>query len=191
MTPRYSFFDDVNTRFPQACIGGVGCNSLLLFSMLIYSYVIILGHLDCAGSLSRYCESLFDVLEPCHLSWRDLSVVTLRGLSPVLNILLQSNFAKFLTLIVLFGLQHCSGINCVTGPNGLKGESGGEYLFSGSRDGTLKRWELGAGEAVCGATFESHVDWVFTYTTVLHIAYSCLFRRVDCVEVSVFLCEML
>ncbi|KAG0569341.1 hypothetical protein M758_6G079300 [Ceratodon purpureus] len=56
--------------------------------------------------------------------------------------------------------KHCSGINCVTGPNGLKGGIGSEYLFSGSRDGTLKRWELGADEAVCGATFESHVDWV-------------------------------
>lgn len=64
-------------------------------------------------------------------------------------------------------MQHCSGINCITGPNGLKGANEGEYLFSGSRDGTLKRWELGAGEAVCGATFESHVDWVCTLSALL------------------------
>lgn len=56
--------------------------------------------------------------------------------------------------------KHCSGINCITGLNGSKGDQGYEYLFSGSRDGTLKRWVLGADEAVCGATFESHVDWV-------------------------------
>jgi len=93
-------------------------------------------------------------------------------------------------LIVLFGLQHCSGINCVTGPIGLKGENGGDYLFSGSRDGTLKRWELGAGEAVCGATFESHVDWVFTHATALHFANINLFQRIHFVEVFV-LCEML
>lgn len=71
-------------------------------------------------------------------------------------------------------VQHCSGINCVTGPGSLKGENGGDYLFSGSRDGTLKRWELGADEAVCGATFESHVDWVWLlyYDETLH---SCTF----------------
>lgn len=86
-------------------------------------------------------------------------------------------------MVVLFGLQHCSGINCVTGPNGLKGENGGEYLFSGSRDGTLKRWDFGAGEAVCGATFESHVDWVFTLTTLLQMENISLFRSINFVEV--------
>jgi WD repeat-containing protein 48 len=58
----------------------------------------------------------------------------------------------------------------VTGPNGLRRDSGGEFLFSGSRDGTLKRWELGVDGAVCGATFESHVDWVFFFTIILQIA---------------------
>lgn len=57
----------------------------------------------------------------------------------------------------------------MTGPNGLKCDNGGEYLFSGSRDGTVKRWELGVDGAVCGATFESHVDWVFTHTITLRI----------------------
>uniref|UniRef100_A0A7I4BYF2 Uncharacterized protein n=1 Tax=Physcomitrium patens TaxID=3218 RepID=A0A7I4BYF2_PHYPA len=57
--------------------------------------------------------------------------------------------------------KHCSGINSVTVPNGFKGDNEGEYLFSASRDGTLKRWELGGDEAVCGATFESHVDWTW------------------------------
>ncbi len=60
-------------------------------------------------------------------------------------------------------MQHCSGVNClilpgVDAPGG--GGDGGHYLFSGSRDGTLKRWELGNEGAVCGVTFESHVDWV-------------------------------
>ncbi|CAM6010791.1 unnamed protein product [Sphagnum balticum] len=59
--------------------------------------------------------------------------------------------------------KHCSGVNClilpgVDAPGG--GSDGGHYLFSGSRDGTLKRWELGNEGAVCGVTFESHVDWV-------------------------------
>ena len=58
----------------------------------------------------------------------------------------------------------------MTGPNGLRRDSGGEFLFSGSRDGTLKRWELGVDGAVCGATFESHVDWVFFLTIILQIA---------------------
>uniref|UniRef100_A0A7N0ZS41 WD repeat-containing protein 48 n=1 Tax=Kalanchoe fedtschenkoi TaxID=63787 RepID=A0A7N0ZS41_KALFE len=55
--------------------------------------------------------------------------------------------------------KHCAGINCLSllksptpdGPN---------YLFSGSRDGTLKRWEISEDVATCSATFESHVDWV-------------------------------
>ncbi|KAI7730838.1 hypothetical protein M8C21_026173 [Ambrosia artemisiifolia] len=34
------------------------------------------------------------------------------------------------------------------------------YLFTGSRDGTLKRWALGEEVATCSTTFESHVDWV-------------------------------
>ncbi|OMO62344.1 hypothetical protein CCACVL1_22885 [Corchorus capsularis] len=37
---------------------------------------------------------------------------------------------------------------------------GHNYLFTGSRDGTLKRWALGEDAATCSATFESHVDWV-------------------------------
>lgn len=35
------------------------------------------------------------------------------------------------------------------------------HLFTGSRDGTLKRWELEEEAAVCRATYESHVDWVW------------------------------
>ncbi len=57
-------------------------------------------------------------------------------------------------------LQHCSGINCLILPGVEGGGDGGQHLFSGSRDGTLKRWELSNESAVCGATFESHVDWV-------------------------------
>ncbi|CAD5175681.1 unnamed protein product [Musa acuminata subsp. malaccensis] len=55
--------------------------------------------------------------------------------------------------------RHCAGINCLSvlksaPPNGC------DYLFTGSRDGTIKRWALNNTEASCSATFESHVDWV-------------------------------
>ncbi|MCD9639338.1 hypothetical protein HAX54_023778 [Datura stramonium] len=55
--------------------------------------------------------------------------------------------------------KHCAGVNCLAL---LKSSSasGSEYLFTGSRDGTLKRWELAEDGATCCATFESHVDWV-------------------------------
>ncbi|KAL0919300.1 hypothetical protein M5K25_011386 [Dendrobium thyrsiflorum] len=53
--------------------------------------------------------------------------------------------------------KHCAGINCLSV---LKSSSSScDYLFTGSRDGTLKRWAI-ADQASCFATFESHVDWV-------------------------------
>ncbi|XP_066356247.1 uncharacterized protein [Miscanthus floridulus] len=55
--------------------------------------------------------------------------------------------------------KHCAGINCLAYLNGST-FSTSDYLFSGSRDGTLKRWELNNGDASFSATFESHVDWV-------------------------------
>jgi len=55
--------------------------------------------------------------------------------------------------------KHCAGINCLAYLNG-SAFSRSDYLFSGSRDGTLKRWELNNGDASFSATFESHVDWV-------------------------------
>lgn len=59
----------------------------------------------------------------------------------------------------LFLSQHCAGVNCLAL---LKSSSpgGSEYLFTGSRDGTLKRWALAEDGATCCATFESHIDWV-------------------------------
>uniref|UniRef100_A0A7C9DCE0 [Myosin heavy-chain] kinase n=2 Tax=Opuntia streptacantha TaxID=393608 RepID=A0A7C9DCE0_OPUST len=55
--------------------------------------------------------------------------------------------------------KHCAGINCLTI---LKSKGSGEsdYLYTGSRDGTLKRWAIDEDVATCSATFESHVDWV-------------------------------
>ncbi|GKV40401.1 hypothetical protein SLEP1_g48053 [Rubroshorea leprosula] len=53
--------------------------------------------------------------------------------------------------------KHCAGINCL---KVLKSSDLCDYLFTGSRDGTLKRWALGENAASCSATFESHVDWV-------------------------------
>ncbi|KAJ9682246.1 hypothetical protein PVL29_018229 [Vitis rotundifolia] len=56
-------------------------------------------------------------------------------------------------------LQHCAGINCLAVWKPLAPD-GHDYLFTGSRDGTLKRWELTEEAATCSATFESHIDWV-------------------------------
>ncbi|KAJ9180155.1 hypothetical protein P3X46_008434 [Hevea brasiliensis] len=55
--------------------------------------------------------------------------------------------------------KHCAGINCLAV---LKSpvSDGSDYLFTGSRDGTLKRWALAEDSASYSATFESHVDWV-------------------------------
>lgn len=55
--------------------------------------------------------------------------------------------------------KHSVGVNCLTV---LKSTDHNEYdsLFTGSRDGTLKRWTLSEETASCSATFESHVDWV-------------------------------
>ncbi|KAL3646265.1 hypothetical protein CASFOL_011445 [Castilleja foliolosa] len=54
--------------------------------------------------------------------------------------------------------KHCAGINCLAvlkspGPDEC------DYLITGSRDSTLKRWSLAEDGATCSATFESHVDW--------------------------------
>ncbi|KAK6128923.1 hypothetical protein DH2020_037327 [Rehmannia glutinosa] len=56
-------------------------------------------------------------------------------------------------------IVHCAGINCLAV---LKSPEpyGCDYLFTGSRDSTLKRWALAEDGATCSATFESHVDWV-------------------------------
>ncbi|KAL2623623.1 hypothetical protein R1flu_003828 [Riccia fluitans] len=55
--------------------------------------------------------------------------------------------------------KHCSGINCVKVGTLSEGD-GKDFLVTGSRDGTIKRWDLSEDPAVCRATFESHVDWV-------------------------------
>ncbi|KAK1416463.1 hypothetical protein QVD17_32254 [Tagetes erecta] len=55
--------------------------------------------------------------------------------------------------------KHCAGVNCLAVLKSTKLDDPG-YLFTGSRDGTLKRWALNEEDATCSATFESHVDWV-------------------------------
>lgn len=74
--------------------------------------------------------------------------------------------------VALFGillLQHCAGINCLAV---LKSSvsNGVDYLFTGSRDGTLKRWSLADDVGSCSATFESHVDWVHSF---FHVVFYC------------------
>ncbi|CAJ1960988.1 unnamed protein product [Sphenostylis stenocarpa] len=55
--------------------------------------------------------------------------------------------------------KHCAGINCLSLLTSASSD-GSDYLFTGSRDGRLKRWLLGVDAGICSATFESHVDWV-------------------------------
>ncbi|XP_010241294.1 PREDICTED: WD repeat-containing protein 48 homolog isoform X2 [Nelumbo nucifera] len=56
-------------------------------------------------------------------------------------------------------IHHCAGINCLAVLKASAPDAC-DYLFTGSRDGTLKRWALTENAATCSATFESHVDWV-------------------------------
>nr|KYP74418.1 WD repeat-containing protein 48 [Cajanus cajan] len=55
--------------------------------------------------------------------------------------------------------KHCAGINCLSVLKSAASD-GSDYLFTGSRDGKLKRWALADDVSTCSATFESHVDWV-------------------------------
>ncbi|KAL2942439.1 WD repeat-containing protein 48 [Bienertia sinuspersici] len=55
--------------------------------------------------------------------------------------------------------KHCAGVNCLAVLKS-NGSDGSECLFTGSRDGTLKRWTIDEEAVSCAATFESHVDWV-------------------------------
>ncbi|KAI4301877.1 hypothetical protein L6164_035114 [Bauhinia variegata] len=55
--------------------------------------------------------------------------------------------------------KHCAGINCLSVLKSSVSD-GSDCLFTGSRDGTLKRWALSEDAPTCSATFESHVDWV-------------------------------
>ena len=63
---------------------------------------------------------------------------------------------------VLSFMQHCAGVNCLAVLKASPSDSY-NYLFTGSRDGTLKRWDLNDDGASCSATFESHVDWVSSF----------------------------
>ncbi|XP_076890559.1 uncharacterized protein LOC143541679 [Bidens hawaiensis] len=55
--------------------------------------------------------------------------------------------------------KHRAGVNCLSVLKPSEPDNC-SYLFTGSRDGTLKRWALGEEGATCSTTFESHVDWV-------------------------------
>ncbi|KAH7435528.1 hypothetical protein KP509_06G068400 [Ceratopteris richardii] len=57
--------------------------------------------------------------------------------------------------------KHCSGVNSLL-VKSLPGSDGTvkACIFSGSRDGTVKRWESNNKATICTGTFESHTDWV-------------------------------
>ncbi|MCO5554974.1 hypothetical protein L7F22_008514 [Adiantum nelumboides] len=57
--------------------------------------------------------------------------------------------------------KHCSGINCLTVKSPPNSDGGSSvFVFSGSRDGSVKRWESRDEATICTGTFESHIDWV-------------------------------
>ncbi|MCO5600149.1 hypothetical protein L7F22_054257 [Adiantum nelumboides] len=57
--------------------------------------------------------------------------------------------------------KHCSGINCLTVKSPPSSHGGSSvFVFSGSRDGTVKRWESRDEATIRTGTFESHIDWV-------------------------------
>lgn len=73
-------------------------------------------------------------------------------------------------------LQHSAGVNCLAVLKS-SGADGCDYLFTGSRDGTLKRWALMEdAAATCSTTFESHVDWVLFIH--LHSVALLIFSRI-------------
>lgn len=55
--------------------------------------------------------------------------------------------------------KHCAGINCLAVSKSPVPD-GHDCLFTGSRDGTLKRWTISDNNATFSTTFESHIDWV-------------------------------
>lgn len=72
---------------------------------------------------------------------------------------------------IAFLSQHYAGVTCLTLlKSSLPG--GCDYIFTGSRDGTLKRWALAEDGAACCATFESHVYWV--QSKFVFLASSCV-----------------
>ncbi|KAJ3670938.1 hypothetical protein LUZ60_008364 [Juncus effusus] len=70
--------------------------------------------------------------------------------------------------------KHCGGINCLAYLKASDSNSC-DYLFSGSRDGTIKRWELKDQNEnpKFSATFESHVDWVNDVIIIGETLVSC------------------
>lgn len=78
--------------------------------------------------------------------------------------------------MIFLCIQHSAGVNCLAV---LKspGTDCCDYLFTGSRDGTLKRWRLMEDAATCSTTFESHVDWVL-FVSFLSFSVMSLLRIV-------------
>jgi WD repeat-containing protein 48 len=65
---------------------------------------------------------------------------------------------------VTYQLRRCDSATHCNGINRLRSTADGCYLFSASRDSTVKRWEVaqseGGGSPKFEASFEHHVDWV-------------------------------
>ncbi|KAG6519057.1 hypothetical protein ZIOFF_022546 [Zingiber officinale] len=83
-------------------------------------------------------------------------------------------------------LQHCAGVNCVVVSKPSVSD-GHDYVFTGSRDGTLKRWVVTDDEASCSATFESHVDWVNDAVLAGDVLVS--YIRVDHLISHLYICQ--
>ena len=75
------------------------------------------------------------------------------------------------------GEHHCGAVNSLAISTGLPSPEGSgskrgnkQHLFTASRDATIKRWQVGAGDVPGGSklemTFEGHVDWVNDITVL-------------------------
>lgn len=86
--------------------------------------------------------------------------------------------------VIFLCTQHSAGVNCLAV---LKspGSDGCDYLFTGSRDGTLKRWRLMEDAATCSTTFESHVDWVL-FASFLSFSVLMSLLRIVCYDKKSF-----
>lgn len=61
---------------------------------------------------------------------------------------------------VTCALRRCDSSAHCNGVNRLRSTGDGCYLFSASRDSSVKRWDLQGGSPRFEASFEHHVDWV-------------------------------
>ncbi|KAI4302976.1 hypothetical protein MLD38_038661 [Melastoma candidum] len=105
---------------------------------------------------SSFGRTAVDEKTPLHPKLRDLAMHRM-GSAGNMTGSNRPRKEKRLTYVLNYAddSKHCAGINCLAL---LKSTQ--DYVYTGSRDGTLKRWALDESATSCSATFASHVDWV-------------------------------